>query len=298
LPFVEFAVQLFADFLSDELSSAAGPEQHRYLVVDTAATRPADLAHELAIGAQAIDILTGESCVWRESASPVLIELTRDAVRSAICRGVAEALAKWRYANCFVFIESPHARDAVIQMLRERTEAVLPQNMPVLLRFFDSRVFAALLKTLSTNQLTSLLAVGSRWALPGRHGELHRIDSDAESAVVEFLWPIDLDTKQETALIEAGEADAMIDLLLNQNNAALLALLPPEQHQRISAALVAAKALGVEHLADQVAYCALDMELGSKFHEHEPWVSALCDARPRRTAFTDLVAQVAEKEGA
>jgi hypothetical protein len=291
-------VQLFADFLAGELRNAVGPEQHRYLVIDTAATRPANLALELALGGQAIDILTSEPCVWRESASPVLIELPRGPVQQSPSGRLAEALTKWRYANCFVFIESLHARDAVIRMLRERTEAVLPQNMPVLLRFFDSRVFTALLKVLGADQRTSLLAVGSRWAMPGRHGELHRIDSEGKSADVEISWPIDLDSAQEKALIDAGEADAMIDLLLNQNNAALQGLMPPEQHERISAALVAAKALGIDRLSDQVVFCVLDMELGAKFHEHEPWVNAIDDARAERKKFTDLVTQVAESEKA
>jgi hypothetical protein len=291
-------VQLFADFLAGELRNAAGPEQHRYLVVDTAATRPANLALELALGGQAIDILTSEHCVWRESASPVLIELPRAPVQQSLCGRLGETLTKWRYANCFVFIESPHTRDVVIRMLRERTEAVLPENMPVLLRFFDCRVFTALLKVLGADQRTSLLAVGSRWAMPRRHGELRCIESKLESRVVEISWPLDLDSAQEAALIDAGEADAMIDLLLNQNNAALQALLPPEQHERISAALVAAKDLGIERLSDQVVFCTLDMELGAKFHDHEPWVSAIRDARSARKTFADLVAQVAESEKA
>jgi hypothetical protein len=40
------------------------------------------------------------------------------------------------------------------------------------------------------------------------------------------------------------------------------------------------------------------LELGPKFHEHEPWVNAIRDARPARKKFTDLVAQVAEGENA
>jgi hypothetical protein len=134
--------------------------------------------------------------------------------------------------------------------------------------------------------------------MPGRHGELHRIDGEPNTPAVEVTWPIDLDSTQEMALIDAGEADAMIDLLLNQNDAALQGLLPPEQHERISAALVAAKALGIEGLSDQVLFCALEMELGVKFHEYEPWVSALRGAKAARTKFTDLVAQVAESEKA
>jgi Domain of unknown function (DUF4123) len=292
------AVQQFSEFVSTALANAAEPGLHRYLVVDTAATRPLNVANALAIDTGAIDILTGEPCVWRESASPVLVELPAVDVVPSVRRHVAETFAAWRYANCFTFIESLHARDVQVRMLRERCEAVLPQDMPVLLRYFDSRVFGVLMTVLSHDQRRSFLAAATRWATCGRRGELLCVEQGADASSNVAPLPIKLDTTQEATLIEAGSVDAMIDLLLSQNNAALQRLLPPEQHEQVSAALEAARNFGIERWADQVAFCALALDLGSTFHQLEPWATGLGEVHAGRLTFADLVSRAMQGEAA
>jgi hypothetical protein len=108
-------------------------------------------------------------------------------------------------------------------LLRDRTDAVLPQNLGVLLRYFDPRVLDTLTKVLDRERLSAFLGIASCWAFPERSGGLLMLETDTLEGGKELKTPITFDTTQEAALIDAGEADAMIYLLLNQGNAALLA---------------------------------------------------------------------------
>jgi len=283
----------FAEFVSTTLAAACGPASHRYLILDASATRPVDFVRALALKGQAIDLLTRKPCTWRECASPVLIRLPTEAASVAICRRARELMNDWRYANCFLYVESPHAPDVAVRLFAERTDAVLPQDMSVVLRYFDSRIFGTLMRVLDDWQLRAFLAAGTRWALPGRTGELLLLDHGNDPEAPVFTAPLVLGTAQEAALIDAAETDAMVDLLLNQNNSVLLNLLPPQQFERIGQALARANGLGLRELGDQVAYCSLDLDLGPAFIHDSPWVEGLGSVKEGRMSLSALIEQAA-----
>ena len=93
-------------------------------------------------------------------------------------------------------------------------------------------------------------------------------------------------------LIDAGEADALVDLLLDQNNAVLEVLLPPEQHERIVAALEVGRTLHIDQVGDQAAFCSLALELGPSFHEDDLWAVWKPDLRSGRMTFSEVVERV------
>lgn len=289
-------MQLFADFIATTLARPCPPACHRYLVVDTAATRPLNFVRELALKDEAIDLLTREPCVWRDSASPVLFELPAEPASATTCRKTRELLNQWRYANCFLYVESPYSGDVAIRLFGERTNAVLPQNMPVVLRYFDSRIFGALMRALNDAQLRAFLSAGTRWALPGRSGELCLLEHGSDSQAPAFTAPLEFDTAQEAALIDAAEADAMVDLLLSQSSAGLLAMLPPEQHRSIVAALAVARTHGIHDVTDQAAFCSVSLELGLGFVSEPPWVSELPALQAGTLKFAQVLGRVARDE--
>lgn len=121
------------------------------------------------------------------------------------------------------------------------------------------------MRTLTPEQRDSLLRFGSRWAVAGRWGELHLVDGD-DSRDDCLVQPFQRTARQETELIESAEVDAMVDLLLNEGNLEIASALPPEQYERVRAALADAKKLNIRARSDQVAYCSLFLELGPGFH--------------------------------
>jgi hypothetical protein len=286
-------MQLFAEFVATVLESPAAEPCRRYLIIDAAATRPTNMARELGLGTQAFDILTDKACDWRESASPVLIELPADNANAHVWRSARELLTRWRYANCFVYVETLHGPEEALRMLRQRTEAVLPQNMSVILRYFDPRVFSVLLRAWDADRLQSFLSAGVRWAIPGRRGELQLIECDHSAPTTPFTAPLNLSTTEEATLIDASEADAIVCLLLNQNNSVLQTLLPPEQYEQVSAALDAAKTFRIEQVPDQATFCACALAQGLGFCELPPWAALMPEVRAGRLKFADVAARVA-----
>lgn len=290
-------MRLFSDFVIETLAHSAEPRRHRYLLVDTSATRPTNLAAHLAPGGLSADVLTGETCNWRECASPVLLELPDSAINAATRLAVGKFLETWRYANCVTYIESAHGWDEALVALRARTEATLPENVSVLLRYFDTRVFPVLLRVLSQEQRQAFLSFGTCWAVSGRHGELQLFKhSDTGRDTFPVKTPLQLNEAQAAALIEAGEADALIDLLLNQNNEALYSLTPPEQHEYINKSLDNAKSLRINQLSEQVAFCTLALELGIDFYKASPWSSLMQEISNGRLEFADALNHVAANE--
>lgn len=289
-------MRIFSDFLVEMLAHDAAQNKHRYLLVDTSATRPINIAASLRLNGLSADLLTGETCNWRDCASPVLLELPGTASKEPVCLAAGKFLATSRYANCFTYIESPHGWDEALAALRARTEATLPENVSVLLRYFDTRVFPVLMRVLSQEQRQAFLAIASRWAMPGRHGELHVFERGDTHQQALFAPPLQLDTAQEAVLIEAGEADALNDLLLDQNNQVLYSMSPPEQHERISELLDSAKTMQIKQLSEQVAFCTLALELGANFYDEPSWASHMLEVRAGRLMFSDVLERMAAEE--
>ena len=290
---------VFADFVALAVESSTDGGLRRYLIVDTAATRPFDIARSCGLHSGGIDLLTGESCDWSQSASPVLIDLSAPSTDQGIGSATRQTLDRWKLANCFVYLESRFDPDAMANSLRVRTEATLPENLPVLLRYFDARVLEALMGTLTAAQRHAFLTVGSLWATPGRRGELSKWANSAEPAdAPAFISPLALNAVQEAALLDAGEADALIDVLLNQNNARLIEMTPPDQHETISEALASSQKFGINGSTDQASFCSLWLELGAGFVAEEPWASALLRVRDKRSTLADALTLIASAEDA
>ncbi len=179
-------------------------------------------------------------------------------------------------------------------MLRERTQAVLPDSMEVVLRFFDPRVFAALLNHLDADALRGFLSAATVWALPDRRGEVHVIAHGVSELGQAFVSPMRLNATQESALIDAGEADAIVDLLLNQNNDRLLTMIPPDQHEHVAAAIAQTRHFGIEHTPEQLAFCAAALAFGADFHTREPWLALMPEVKAARINFSEAVSLAAK----
>ena len=264
---------LLADFVAEAVGGDSPAATHRYLLVDTSATHGIHVAKELRLDSDAIDVLTRAPCDWNASASPVLISLPHRPTTPADAERLRTWLLRWRYGNCVSYIESELAMQDLATELHARCDALLPDNMPVVLRHFDGRVMSALLTALLPEQLASFLQCASRWALADRSGELVLLPPRPERPATRFNAPLALNVEQQAALIDAGEADAVVGILLDQMHHKLMPMLPPEQHDTISKALHRAQESKLTKLSDQVSFCSLWLELGGSFVEAEPWAT-------------------------
>lgn len=289
-------MQTFSSFVATALKNGPPEGLHHYLLVDAAVADGRNMDTELKLNTKGIDLLTGEACRWQDCASPVLLSLPVQPFSPAIAQATERAVEKWRYANALIYIESSLSEEHMRTSLLARTFAVLPQNLDVLLRFFDTRVFDRLLIALTPEQRHTFLSAGATWAFPDRWGHL-RVERAAAGGDT-FAGPLRLDDHQEGILIDAGDADAMVDALLNQQHPSLGQRLPPEQYEAVDAALKQAFSLGIQNHSAQLAFCSLSLELGSGFQEQMPWSQWMPEVKTGKKNFDQIVAMAAESDQA
>ncbi|WP_172425486.1 DUF3304 domain-containing protein [Candidatus Dactylopiibacterium carminicum] len=148
-----------------------------YLLADTSAI-PASELSRIAGTAPALDILTRATPIWRECAAPILLQLPRF---SGCTANTWQAFAaRWQYANALVLIEGALSHATLCHALHARTEAMLPDAIAVLLRYFDTRVLPVLLTTLETSRRAAFLSIASTWLYADRYGIAVTLQGPAE----------------------------------------------------------------------------------------------------------------------
>lgn len=289
-------MQTFSSYVATALISGPPEGQHHYFLLDAAVADGRNMAAELRLNYQAVDVLTGTPCQWSDCASPVLLSLPAYPLSLSAAQPTEQALEKWRYANAFLFIKSDLPTEQMCASLRARTYAVLPQNLDVLLRFFDPRVLDRLLGALTVAQRQAFLSVGTTWAFPDRWGNLRMVQT--ENGLDTYASPLRLDERQESVLIDAGDADAILSTLLDQQHLSLDPLIPPEQYEVVHAATQQAVSSGIRQFGEQVAFCSLWLELGAGFHEQMPWRHWMQEVKAGKKTFNEVVAMAAESDQA
>ena len=287
-------MQTFSSYVATALISGPPEGKHHFLLLDAAVAHGRNMAAELRLSCQAVDVLTGTPCQWRDCASPVLLPLPAHSMGPSAAEPTEQALDKWRYANAFIFIRSDLPTEQMCAALRARTNAVLPQNLDVLLRFFDPRVLDRLLSALTFEQRQAFLSAGKTWAFPDRWGNLRMVQT--ENGLDTFANPLRLDERQESVLIDAGDADAILSALLDQQHPSLDLLIPPEQYEAVHAATQQAVSSGIKQFSEQVAFCSLWLDLGAGFHEQMPWRQWMQEVKAGKKTFNEVVAMAAESD--
>jgi Domain of unknown function (DUF4123) len=285
---------LFADLITQKLSANNAESIHRYLVIDMAAAQGIRLDVFTRLTTTATDLLAQQICNWEDTASPVLIGLRAHAYSKKDLDRLREELNKWRYANNLLYIESTLDHASMTRALYARTQAQLTENMSVMLRYFDTRVFNSLMQILSSEQHQAFLSAGLNWIYTDRSGQAQQVQ--CANFPDAFAAPLVLNDQQETQLMLDAEPDHIIGILLDQNNSALLEMTPPEQYRRIKTALDGATSLNIDQLSEQVAYCCINLELGGQFHQQATWTELLPQVRSKQMQFSQLVQQLAQKE--
>ena len=84
---------------------------------------------------------------------------------------------KGTYTSSVVLIASPLNIEELARRLKLRLDAMLPDDMAIMLRFFDPRVFEELSKVLLPEQKELFLSVGYQWWYIDRRGQLQNVAS-------------------------------------------------------------------------------------------------------------------------
>jgi hypothetical protein len=172
--------------------------------------------------------------------------------------------------------------------LAQRARIMLPQNMPALLRFFDTRTLPQLPRILEPAQYAALRQPTAAWHYLDRWGVLQQLPAARADATAPL--PLALSPAQEQALVDDGLADAVIDLLITQRHPVVQDKTPPQQYEWVRPIVDAALAMGLGEPPQAMMFVAKAAEHGTDFHTREPWAGNLLRFRQGQCTWHEALA--------
>jgi len=176
----------------------------------------------------------------------------------------------------FLWSELPAA--ALHARLAHRTNARLHDGEEVVLRYFDARVFEALLPVLTPAQRAAWLEPARCWWYVDRAGLLQRCDGPPGMPQAQDpLSPaLQLDAAQFAALLDGTEPDQVAHLLRQRVPEHFLRVEPPARHAFVLRQMQQARsAWQLASTQDFALYCALALLHGEDFALAPVWQQAL-----------------------
>lgn len=241
-------------------------------------------------------------CQWRNlfaqsreagaaAAGPVLFRITVPAPSNErwLLRWIS---SEGKYSSCLLLVLSPLTLDELAARLRYRFDAMLPDAVPILLRYFDGRIFEALVQHLSHEQLKCFLGVGPCWWYVDRVGTLKKVHAEfmKDSADV----PLVLSVSQEASLIDACEPDQVAEMLKNVVPNEYNELDESQRFEFLTRHMEAARRTGIVGTQELALYCALALMEGQAFASRENWPSILKEVAAGGILLSDAVMNTTE----
>ena len=194
-------------------------------------------------------------------------------------------------SNAMLVIHSTRPHDELAKSLTRRLDALLPDDLPVLLRYFDTRVFVSLMQTLDAQQKAAFCCVASQWWWLDRGGKLCEM-STREQAEDVLHGPVIFSNAQQAQLIESCEADAVAQEVVRAALDLCSGLSRGQLHELVSTCLLAAHGHGITSLPMQSLFCMVALEHGVGFHEQTPWLDKLKTAHTQGRDFAWVIQQI------
>ena len=281
----EDLAQALAERLHERTVNRA--ELHPYVLVDGALLPAA--WHELSLVERRVvvpdRIRAAPSEHW---ALPALVAFPTDVLRR---QAMLLRTARWALQSHAVsWLVSPLNIDALAAALAARSDVQLPDNHRAILRVADTRVLPVLRRVLDAQQAAAYFRLARGWWHLDRRCELVEIELPTEVASPEgheSRWL--LDDRQQAAMIDAAEPDAVLALLREHDPEGLRKLTRSEEHGYVVDAIEAAKRWKIDSTRDCAIYCMLTLELGACFDAKVPWSDTMDEVMQRKLSLTDAV---------
>ena len=82
------------------------------------------------------------------------------------------------FSTSVTILDSTWEREALLNALKIRLDLMLPERMPVMLRYFDTRTLEALLRVFNADQQAQFFGIASCWRWLDRAGEVRQQHSE------------------------------------------------------------------------------------------------------------------------
>lgn len=221
-------------------------------------------------------------------AAPLLFSLDRHARRTH------GQLLTWlsrrgTYTSSLLMLSSPLELEELRRRLARRMQARISENMDVLLRFFDPRVFEALMATLDKQQRDAFVGVADSWWYIDRCGKVVAQPARCDAGDV-FNSPLILSASQEFALVDASEVDQIAAQLEATMPDAYNMMDAPQRYAFLRRQMEAATGDGIMGTYEVSLYCGLALLYGEDFSATSEWQNTFTKVRAGGR-LSDLVAE-------
>ena len=225
------------------------------------------------------------------SVAPILIVVAGESGMVAPNSLLSWLAEKGTFTSCLSFIRSRHAMREQARALTARLDARLEDRTDVLLRYYDPRVFEALLDILSERPLGALLAAAQEWWFVDRTGQVQRV-RQVVPASGDAQENVELTEAQEFALVAASEPDQIAEILSENFPDELRSLARPLRHAFITGQIVTARQFNVASTYELALFCGLALVSGVDYHTEDPWLTVLQAVGRGELKFSDAVLSV------
>lgn len=268
------------------------PGQQRYLLVNQAAWS-AQRALLRDLGRLPRQPLLGQGAdACEDGATPFVVPIEHPPGPDARSMPLHALCSSGAWACALHLIDSPLTLPALAHALGQRCQARLSDGQEMVLRYFDTRVLAALRQVWPLAHMQALVACTGAWRYANRQAQWEAIELPHWPQADTFQAPWQLQAEQEDALMQASEPDAVIDVLMRQSQPQLLTLPPAQRYETVRELLHRARAWRLEGPTEQAAYCAMGLAQGRDFDQQEPWPTLLQQVREGRMSWSQALEQL------
>lgn len=223
------------------------------------------------------------------SVAPILFRIDHG---TATQRGVLTWLSEdGTFSSALLFVASHLGIDQLASRLAQRLDARITEEIEVLLRFYDPRIFEQLLEVLSPSKKQEFLCCGSTWWFVNRTGGLHQVGAEFQMTD-SFSPPLRLSADQEFALLDASENDQVIEQLSAALPDLYSAIPPPQRYEFVARHVAAARQLTISATHELALYCAVALTTGDDFASMPLWEEILGRVNAGKISFADAVARI------
>ena len=266
------------DFLSAVQGAATDEtpagEQVRYLLIDHAGAPGLTQALRGRYFLSWTSLFEGSTEVGALEVAPILVQLPSHRMTSSERDFLQWLYRKCQFSTSVTALHSTWTRDSLEHALKIRLDAVLPDNLPVMLRYFDTRTLESLWRVLTAEQQKQFFGFASCWQWLDRAGDLHQWHTEQ---LTNDSWParFEVDVTQQKALIESGEADALAAQMAAQAPDLCHVKQRAELHALANRCRAKFDALGIADIRTQTLYCLTALQHGLDFDADPRWAEML-----------------------
>ena len=261
-----------------------------YALVDHGAI--ADLTNRLTrFGVSWTSLFEGSRDQGALQVAPILVPLHQRGQALASRSALKWLCEQGRFTSSLLFLLSPLDTPTLARRLALRLDATLPDNLDIVLRYFDTRIFDALMTVFDGPQQAAFLSVATTWSSVGRSGRIQTYAASFQEDDGESL-PIEFTTAQEKALIEFSEPDQVAMLLRSVVPAEYERIAHAVRHDFLKQHIAAARGYAITSVQEQALFCSLILTEGEHFAAAPKWQQALTDVAASRLTLFAAVNQV------